>query len=336
MFTRRKQEGRSRVSFIVLTLLLIVAIISGCGAPATNNKEGVKGNATVEPSPTATTEAPAEETKQFKTIKTINGDIEVPVNPIRIVAEEYLGTLIALGVVPVGAPGLTIKNYYFKEALAKVADIGDYSKPSIENIIALSPDLILTGVQDNYAQLSKIAPTVVIPYGDLKNTHDELTYFGTLFNKEAEAKAWLAQFDERIAAAKAKVDAVIPADATFTIFEDGGKQTWAYGDNFGRGGQPIYQALGRKPPTEVAAEIMEKQWAEITAELLPKYAGDYLIVTSNTRTVEDFKADPIWGSLPAVKNGNIYVWKEEVSWYYDPLAVLAQTEELTEWLTTKK
>lgn len=49
-----------------------------------------------------------------------------------------------------------------------------------------------------------------------------------------------------------------------------------------------------------------------------------------------FKKDPIWGSLPAVKNDHLYVWPEERSWYYDPTAVLAQVEELTNWLTNKK
>ncbi|MNW11944.1 Iron(3+)-hydroxamate-binding protein YxeB precursor [compost metagenome] len=79
---------------------------------------------------------------------------------------------------------------------------------------------------------------------------------------------------------------------------------------------------------------MEKQWAEISAEMLPGYAGDYLIVTDNNQTIEDFSTDPIWGSLPAVKNGHIYIWKEERSWYYDPIAVLSQTEELADWLTS--
>ncbi|MGF7047382.1 ABC-type Fe3+-hydroxamate transport system substrate-binding protein [Paenibacillus sp. DS2015] len=54
--------------------------------------------------------------------------------------------------IPVGTPGLTLKNYYFKDALK--------------------------GVADSYEQLSKIAPTIIIPYGTLKNAHEELTYFG--------------------------------------------------------------------------------------------------------------------------------------------------------------
>ncbi|OPA73523.1 ABC transporter substrate-binding protein [Paenibacillus selenitireducens] len=333
MFSIHQFSRRSLA--LITTMLILACIVTACGsAEAGNNGKETAQTGTTAPSQEVS-ERPSEEPK-VRTVSTIHGNIEIPVHPQRIVAEEYLGSLIALDVIPVGAPGLTIQNYYFKESLVGVADIGDYGKPSVEKVVELNPDLIITGNGDNYDQLSKIAPTVVIPYGDLKNAHEELTYFGTLFDKENEAKIWLEGYDRRIAAAKAKVDAAIPADSSFSIMEDGQKSTWVYGDNFGRGGQPIYQALGRKPPAEVADEIIKKQWAEISAEMLSKYAGDYIIMTSNHRTIEDFKADPIWGSLPAVKNHHMYVWPEGRSWYYDPLAVLTQTEELADWLSKQK
>ncbi|SEN18367.1 iron complex transport system substrate-binding protein [Paenisporosarcina quisquiliarum] len=319
-----KDVNKKKKIGLISIFLLLVLLLSACGKTTTAvdiNKEETTEN-------TGTTKD-----DKMKKISTVNGEIEIPVNPQRIVAEEYLGSLIALDVIPVGAPELTINNYYFKDDLTGVSDTGVYGKPSVENILALSPDLIITANGDNYEMLSKIAPTIVIPYGDLKGVHEELTYFGNLFDKQEEAEAWLLDYDDQIADAKAKVAAAIPVDASFSIMEDGGKTTWVYGDNFGRGGQPVYQALGRKPPAKVADEIMEKQWAEISEEIIPDYSGDYIIMTSNNRTVEDFKADPVWGSLPAIKNNHFYVWPEERSWYYDPIAVLAQLEELTTWLT---
>jgi len=307
--------------FIAPLFLLILLLLTACGEKEKNS------------SPTAEQDTKEAETK---TVQTTNGEVVIPTSPQRIVAEEYIASLLVLDVKPVGAPGLALENYYLKDALKDVEEIGDYGKPSIEKIIALKPDLIITGNGENYDALSKIAPTVVIPYGELKDAHEELTYFGELLGKEQEAKDWLAQYDQRIADAKAQVDAIIPEDASFSIIEDAGKTYYAYGDNFGRGGQPVYQVLGRKPPAKVADEMMEKQWAEISEEVLADYAGDYIILTSDDRTVEDFKKDPIWGSLPAVKNDHLYVWPEERSWYYDPTAVLAQVEELTTWLTNKK
>jgi len=309
-------QKRKIIASLFLGLLLLLTACGNTTTSTTTNKES--------------------ESADTKKVQTMNGEIEIPINPKRIVAEEYIATLIVLNVKPIGAPGLTLENYYLKDALKGVASIGTYGKPSTEKIIELKPDLIITGNGDNYEALSKIAPTVVIPYGELKDAHEELTYFGQLLGKEQEAKEWLAQYDQKIADAKAQVDAIIPADASFSIIEDAGKKLYVYGDNFGRGGQPVYQALGRKPPAKFANEIMEKQWAEISEEMLSEYAGDYIILTADTRTLEDFKKDPIWSSLPAVKNNHLYIWPEERSWYYDPTAVLAQVEELTKWLTSKK
>ncbi|WNS44419.1 ABC transporter substrate-binding protein [Paenibacillus sp. MMS20-IR301] len=332
-FNRTRYTHRLMVVF----LLAMMLILSACGSNEPAGNSSADASATAAPASSAPSEAAAATAApETKTVTTVNGEIEVPTSPKRIVAEEYLGSLIALDTIPVGAPGLTLENMYFKESLSGVTDTGTYGKMSPENIVALNPDLIISGNADSYETLSKIAPTVIVPYGELKNAHEELTYFGKLLGKEQEAAAWLADYDKRIAAAKARVDAAIPADATFSILEHADKSTWVYGDNFGRGGQPVYQALGRKAPSAIAAELMEKQWAELSSETLGAYAGDYLVITDNTWTKEDFQADPIWGSLPAVKNGNVYVWKEERSWYYDPIAVLAQTEELADWLTAAK
>nr|WP_253896282.1 hypothetical protein [Solibacillus sp. R5-41] len=35
-------------------------------------------------------------------------------------------------------------------------------------------------------------------------------------------------------------------------------------------------------------------------------------MTFNNRTVEDFKEDLVWGSLPAVKNNHLYVGQKNV------------------------
>ncbi|MFF2090769.1 ABC transporter substrate-binding protein [Paenibacillus sp. NPDC058174] len=330
------KQNKWSSSWLGLALLMLVLLLAACG----NNNSTAAGNNNVPPAAAATADSSADGTtaSTTKIVSTKNGDIEIPVKPMRIVTDDYLGSLIALGVTPVGTPGLHLKNLYFAEALKGVEDIGDYGNVSLEKILALQPDLIITAENDpaKYDNLSKAAPTISVPYGDLKNAREELTYFGKLLGREQEAEAWLAAYEDRLAKAREQVDQAIPPEATFTIFEDVEKAVYVYGDNFGRGGQPIYQALGRKPPSGVAAEIMEKQYVELSKEMMTQYAGDYIILTSNSRTLEDYKKDPLWNTLDAVKNDRLYVWKEERSWYYDPIAVLSQTEELAAWLSQKQ
>ncbi|OBZ17091.1 AraC family transcriptional regulator [Bacillus sp. FJAT-26390] len=311
----------------VALLLSFMLLLSACGAA---------GN-TAESTHTPVETEPVSSEQQTKIISTIAGEIEVPTHPKRVVAGEYLGSLIALGVIPVGTSNHHIQNPYFNDALKGVEDIGD-GNGNIEKILEMEPDLII--MDDTYAemneQLPKIAPTVIVPFASLKTVHDELTYFGKLLGKEQEAEIWLADYDRRIAEAKVKVLKAIPADSTFSVMELMEKNISAVGSNYGKGGQAVYGGFGFKPPAEVDLEMKDPGWASISAETLPKYAGDYIILTTDSHTMEDLKADPIWNSLDAVKNDRVYIWGPERSWYWDPIAILTQTEELAEWLTGLK
>jgi len=312
-----------RPSMMAGLLLSFMLLLSACGVETTEETIN-SSNATASP--------PAEQ-PQTKVVSTIAGEIEVPIQPKRVIAGEYLGSLIALGVVPVGTSNHHIQNPYFGDALKGVEDIGE-GNGNLEKILEMEPDLII--MDDSYAemneQLPKIAPTIIIPYASLKTVHEEITYFGELLGKEQEAEQWLADYDRRIAAAKQKVLQVVPADSTFSVLEIMDKNISAVGTSYGKGGQPIYGELGFKPPAAVAAEMKDPGWASISNEVLPKYVGDYIVLTSNTHTLADLKADPIWSSLDAVKNDRVYIWESKRSWYWDPIAILTQTEELAEWL----
>lgn len=131
---------------------------------------------------------------QTKLVSTINGDIQIPLNPKRIVVDQYLGSFIALGVTPIGTPGLHRKNPYLAKALAEVQDIGDVSGISLEKVIDLQPDLIITGFAEDegrYEKFTKIAPTVSVPYGKLKNAHEELTFLASCWVKKKKQKRGL-------------------------------------------------------------------------------------------------------------------------------------------------
>ncbi len=73
----------------------------------------------------------------------------------------------------------------------------------------------------------------------------------------------------------------------------------------------------------------------ISLETLGEYDGDYLVLTSDSKKLADYQADPIWGKLQAVQNGRVYIWGEESSWFQDPIAVLSQAELLADWLVAE-
>lgn len=82
---------------------------------------------------------------------------------------------------------------YYKEFLHGVESISADDAVSLERITSLNPDLILTYQEDAYDNLSKIAPTILIPYGKY-DYKERLLEIGKLLNQEAEAQQRLKQF----------------------------------------------------------------------------------------------------------------------------------------------
>ncbi|RXZ81931.1 helix-turn-helix domain-containing protein [Paenibacillaceae bacterium] len=192
---------QSRPTLASVLLLSFILVMSACGTNGASETAAPQSSTKDLPA--------AEKQPQTKIIKTVNGDVEVPLHPKRIIAGEYLGSLIALGITPVGT-------------------------------------------------------------------------------------------------------------------------------DFGKGGQPIYNGFGFKPPAKMAAEMANPGWASFSPEALPDYTGDYIILTSDSLTLDALDADPIWSLLPAVKNKQTFVWTSDRSGYWDPIAILSQTEELAAWLTSRQ
>ncbi|ARF74260.1 ABC transporter substrate-binding protein [Streptomyces sp. NPDC012600] len=131
-----------------------------------------------------------------RTVKTAMGDVKVPATPERVVVLDSaeLDSVLTLGVKPVGATHADVQsgflNYLPKDQVAGITDVGQMMTPNLEAIAGLKPDLILTSKVrhgDKYAELSKIAPTVMTentgyPWKENFQVHAEA------LNKKAEAK----------------------------------------------------------------------------------------------------------------------------------------------------
>jgi iron complex transport system substrate-binding protein len=219
-----------------------------------------------------------------------------------------MGDLLALGVKPV-ATYQTSGTAYEKE----VADLSVWNQFEAEEIMAFDPDLILVVNQEQYDEVSKIAPTILIPFTQL-SMDERVTYLGEILNKQEEAKKALTDFKEKIAKAKETLNQKGITSQNFSIFEassNGG--IWVYGDKWGRGGDLIYSQLGLNAPDIIQKEIIAKdQYRELSMESVQDYAGDYIIFSGELGSLLD---NPVWNSIPAVKAGNVIPINEEL--FYD-------------------
>ncbi|MFE6074437.1 ABC transporter substrate-binding protein [Paenibacillus sp. NPDC057886] len=329
MFTAKKRFSG------LLLMLAIIMILAACNSGT--------GSGTTEPaaagseSTTSSTETNTESSDATRIYKSLSGDVEIPAEPKRIVTDMYVSDLLALGIKPVGSIKYYLENPFYADQVEGIENIGDRGAVSLEKVVALDPDLIITysDKAEEIESYQKIAPTVVIPYGTFTNVEDEIRGFGELMNKSEEAEAWLKTYDERIEAARAKVKAVIKPEETFSILEVSDKSYYGYGDNFGRGGQAVYRALELAPLEITKKELMgDTQWKEISREVVGDYAGDHIFLTVGENN-KNYQGDSIWQSLPAVKNNQVYELEEDRYWYFDPIAIQGQAEEFADMIVER-
>ncbi|MEG3302383.1 ABC transporter substrate-binding protein [Streptococcus suis] len=259
---------------------------------------------------------------------TYHGDI--PKNPKKVVnfAYSYTGYLLQLGI-DVSSYSLDLE----KNSPAfgdKLKDVPQLTTADTEAIAAQKPDVILVFAgDDNLETLKEIAPVIEITYGK-SDYLKMLTDVGQIFGKEKEAQAWLNQWDKKVATAKEELKGLIDTSSTFTVMDFFDKNIFLYGNNFGRGGELVYRALGFAAPAKVQEDIINKEgWFGVSQEALPEYVGDYVLVNVNDKTKEaaaSLKESDIWKNLPAVKNGHVIEVDYNLFYFSDPMSLDLQID----------
>lgn len=289
----------------ILLLLLITA--SACS----NNNESEQEKESTAPKDT--------KSKETITYESENGPIEVPANPQRIIVlSTYAGDVLKLGGNIVGADSWSMDNPNFKEGLADTEEVSD---ESLEKIIELDPDLIIgLSTIKNIDKLNEIAPTVTFTYGkvDCLQQHIEI---GKLLNKEEEAKAWVKDFEQRAKKVGEEIKEKIGEDATVSVIEDYEKQLYVFGDNWGRGTEILYQAMDLNMPKSVEEMALKEGYYALSLEVLPEYAGDYMIFSRSSGADNSYLESDIYKNIPAVKNNRVFE-VDQRSFYFNDASTL--------------
>jgi iron complex transport system substrate-binding protein len=267
----------------LLVMVLVALALAACGKTASNNGGG---NA------------------ETITYESQNGPVEVPANPQRVVVlGAFAGDVLKLNVNLVGVDQWSKRNPRFEEQLKDVAVVSD---ENLEQIIELQPDLIIGyDSAKNVDRLKQIAPTVLYTYGkvDYLTQHLEI---GKVLNKEKEAQAWIEDFKQRAAKAGEEIKAKIGADATVSVLEIYDKQLYVYGDNWGRGTEVLYQAMGLRMPDKVKEMTEKDGYYALSNEVITDYMGDYVILSKYPESDNSFQNTDTYKNAPAVKNNRVF------------------------------
>lgn len=295
-------------SFMSIALLLLAVIVSACGNSA--GPSASQGANTQQPS--------ANETSGMRTYESETGPIQIPADPQRIVALAHAPNVLSLGGTLVGVDQWTMGNRLFSDKLKGVAIV---SETDLESVMAQNPDLIIAGAHmKNLEELGKIAPTVVYTWGKLDYLAQQRE-IGKLLNKEAEAQQWIDDFKQRTEAIGKEIKAKFGDDVTVTVFEAGPKDFYVLGNNWARGTEILYQAMGLTMPEKVKQDALGPGYYTLSQEVMPEYAGDFIVLSRSATGKNDFMNSEVWKSIPAVKNNRVIEIDTESSSYSDPISL---------------
>lgn len=245
-------------------------------------------------------------------------------------AYSYTGYLLELGV-NVSSYSLDLE----KNSPAfgnELADAVKLTSDDTEAVAAQEPDLIIAFSTDEHLkELKDIAPVLVIEYG--KSDYLEMmTNLGKVFGKEDKAQKWLDSWKTKTAKAKEELAPYLDASTSFTVMDFYDKAIYLYGNNWGRGGELIYDSLGFSAPETVKKDVFSAGWFGISQEVLADYVGDYLVLNVSQDTKDaaaSLKESDVWKNIPAVKNQKILEVDENLFYFSDPMSLDKQLKTFT-------
>lgn len=299
-------------------LLMFGLLLAGCAT--TDNNSGTQTNSQHGEQTDEQGEEVTENGQAIVEERTVtdylNREVVIPGNPQKIIYFDgnTMGDLLALGIKPIGAdgryfPGAMVETVY-PDMMEGVVDVG--FPINLEAVLDLEPDLIIVGLtltEEQIEALSRVAPVVFI-HRDAP-VAERLMTLAELVNKQAEAEAWIVEYERKVAQMWASLADEITPGETATSF------MYAYGKQFyvmSRGiTSTIYHEQGFRPHDKVVSDLYdaEVQFLEISEELLPEFAGSriFLNIPSDAETeqaAEELMNGVLWKSLPAVQADKVY------------------------------
>ncbi len=273
--------------------------------------------------------------------KTIN--LDAPAQ--RVVGLEWgdVEMLVTLGVMPVGVADVEGYSTWVTAAPLddSVTDVGTRVEPSIDAIVALEPDLVITELaRDNsfLEQLEQYVPVLVTVGSDasrnLDRMRDDFQMIAAAVGKVDEAERVLEEFDAALAEGRQAIADAGAAGAPFAI-ADG----WRQGSSisirmFGEGAlvSQVGIALGLRNAWPGAGD--EAWGLDVTdVEGLTVLDDEEIHFLYNASDADDVFADglaghPIWDSLPFVERGQVHRVTDGIWTFGGPASCRQYIDEL--------
>ena len=306
---------------IFLLLILTVVLVIAC-----QNNTSKKLDPNTKPS----------STEDCRVISHSMGETCVPNNPQRIIMLNHLDNALVLGIKPVGAvtvEGTKKFDSLLPQQTKGIESIGLRGEPSLEKIIQLKPDLIMSSYpKKNYQLLSAIAPTVLFDDSDkaYKNWKDRFRAYANALGKTQAANEILNTYQQRVAEfGRAMGDRLSNTQVSLVNFY--AIYVRIYFKQF-FGGQILEEVGLSRPP----AQDRDRWKIDLALEAIPQMVGGdaiFLMLGNHDRAkLEQYTSHPLWTNLEAVRQGKVYEVDSEVWGGDTPVAANMLLDDLFKYL----
>ena len=286
----------------------IALILTACGGSTTKTDD------------TSQEEAQKTEVSGTVEITDINGTVEVPVNPQRVVAldNRTFETLADWGVEPVAVPKPVLPPDSPFANNDAIEDVGSHREPNLEIIAAVDPDLVIVGQRfasfaDDIKALVPNAAVINLNFdvseeaasaGDnLKEGLINSTFaLGQIFDKAEEAEVLIADF---IANIEQATEAYNGQDTVMAVVVSGGEIGFS-APSSGRVWGPMYEIFGWVPALSVDDATSDHQGDDVSVEAIAQSNPDWLFVldrdAATSSNAESSPAQDVIDNAPALQN----------------------------------
>ncbi|CAI8736552.1 Fe(3+)-citrate-binding protein YfmC [Brevibacillus sp. IT-7CA2] len=286
-----------------LLIFMVSVFLSGCGT-ATQNAQG-----TAPVAATHTESTPAASSEK-RVIKHELGETEIVGKPARIVVMDFsfADALATLGVAPVGISDDNDANLIIPEVKGKVGtytSLGSRYEPNMELISSLAPDLIIADLNKHkavYDKLKQIAPTIVLNDHQANYEHMLANYavIADAVGMKEEGKKRLDEHQAKMDAIKAKLP---KTDAKLKVLPAVVNPTGFFAHSNASYAGSLLEYLGLEDAAK-SEEAYPKTNLEQLVALNPDVL--FLMKTGDKTIVDEWKTNPLWQNINAVKNGRVF------------------------------
>ena len=196
---------------------------------------------------------------------------------------------------------------YPEEAQA-LPKVGSSFAPSLESLVALAPDLVLTLEHEQFnSELEAMGiKYLILDPKDIDNILTNIELVGAVTDSADEAAALVESMEEVIADVEERVAGAPPVSVFFIVDATDPTLPWTAGP-----GSFIDTLISLAGGENVAGDA-PYQWPQFSIEEVVSADPDIIIVQTMfggipTISIEDLQAHPIWGEVSAVSQGRVYL-----------------------------